>query len=339
MPAEVIDKGIPTSGLLAHVLVAKHADHLPLYRQEAIFGRAGLAIPRSTLAAWVGVCGVRLQPLADALKRHVLNCQVVHADETPVAMLAPGKGKTHRAYLWAYAAGVFEQTKAVVYDFQPSRSGEHARNFLGDWKGSLVCDDYGGYKACFAGGVTEVGCMAHARRKFMDLLLANQSSLAQTALDLMGQLYGIERRVKDESADKRLQVRQSESAAIADQLHRWLKAQRQRVPDGTASAKAMDYSLKRWVALTRFIEDGNLPIDNNHDEQQIRPWATGRKNWLFAGTLMAGQRAAAITSLIQSAKLNGLDPYMYLRDVLTRLPTHKASDIDSLLPHIWKPAH
>ncbi len=254
-------------------------------------------------------------------------------------MLTPGKGKTHRAYLWAYAAGVFEQTKAVVYDLQPSRSGEHARNFLGDWKGSLVCDDYGGYKACFAGGVTEVGCMAHARRKFMDLLVANQSSLAQTALDLMGQLYGIERRVKDESADKRLQVRQSESAAIADQLHRWLKAQRQRVPDGTASAKAMDYSLKRWVALTRFIEDGNLPIDNNHDEQQIRPWATGRKNWLFAGTLMAGQRAAAITSLIQSAKLNGLDPYIYLRDVLTRLPTHKASDIDSLLPHIWKPAH
>ncbi|WP_425437207.1 IS66 family transposase [Limnohabitans curvus] len=336
--AEVIDKGIPTSGLLAHVLVAKHADHLPLYRQEAIFGRAGLAIPRSTLAAWVGVCGVRLQPLADALKRHVLNCQVVHADETPVAMLAPGKGKTHRAYLWAYAAGVFEQTKAVVYDFQPGRSGEHARNFLGNWRGSLVCDDYGGYKACFAGGVTEVGCMAHARRKFMDLLLANQNSLAQTALDLMGQLYGIERRVKDESADKRLQVRQSESAAIADQLHRWLKAQRQRVPDGTASAKAMDYCLKRWVALTRFIEDGNLPIDNNHDEQQIRPWATGRKNWLFAGSLMAGQRAAAITSLIQSAKLNGLDPYMYLSDVLTRLPTHKASDIDLLMPHIWKPA-
>ena len=339
VPAEVIDKGIPTSGLLAHVLVAKHADHLPLYRQEAIFGRAGLAIPRSTLAAWVGVCGVRLQPLADALKRHVLNCQVVHADETPVAMLAPGKGKTHRAYLWAYAAGVFEQTKAVVYDFQPSRSGEHARNFLGEWRGGLVCDDYGGYKACFAAGVTEVGCMAHARRKFMDLLLANQSSLAQTALDLMGQLYGVERRVKDESADKRLQVRQSESAPIADQLHRWLRAQREKVPDGTASAKAMDYSLKRWVALTRFIEDGNLPIDNNHDEQQIRPWATGRKNWLFAGSLMAGQRAAAITSLIQSAKLNGLDPYIYLRDVLTRLPTHKASDIDLLLPHIWKPAH
>jgi transposase len=335
VPAEVIDKGIPTAGLLAHVLVAKHSDHLPLYRQEAIFGRAGLAIPRSTLAAWVGVCGVRLQPLADALKRHVLSCQVVHADETPVAMLSPGDGKTHRAYLWAYAAGVFEPLKAVVYDFQPSRSGEHARNFLGDWKGSLVCDDYSGYKACFAADITEAGCMAHARRKFMELHVANKSAIAQTALDLIGQLYGIEREVKDSTEEDRRRRRHEESAPIATKLHEWLRVHRQKVPDGSATAKAIDYSLKRWGALTRFLDDGALPIDNNHDEQQIRPWATGRKNWLFAGSLMAGQRAAAITSLIQSAKLNGLDPYGYLRDVLTRLPTHKASEIDLLLPHLW----
>jgi transposase len=192
VPAEVIDKGIPTAGLLAHVLVAKHADHLPLYRQEAIFGRAGLAIPRSTLAAWVGVCGVRLQPLADALREHVLACKVVHADETPVAMLAPGSGKTHRAYLWAYASGVFEDTKAVVYDFQPSRSGEHARKFLGDWSGSLVCDDYGGYKACFTGSaIVEVGCMAHARRKFMDLHLANQAPICQSTTTTTSSRFGL----------------------------------------------------------------------------------------------------------------------------------------------------
>lgn len=337
VPAEVIDKGIPTAGLLAHVLVAKHSDHLPLYRQEAIFGRAGLAIARSSLAAWVGVCGVRLQPLADALKRHVLSCQVVQADETPVAMLSPGDGKTHRAYLWAYAAGVFEPLRAVVYDFQPSRSGEHARAFLGDWKGSLVCDDYSGYKACFAAGVTEVGCMAHARRKFMELHLANKSAIAHTALELIRQLYGIEREVKDSTAEERRWRRQAESAPIAQKLLEWLRVHRQKVPDGSATAKAIDYSLKRWDALTRFLDDGALPIDNNHDEQQIRPWATGRKNWLFAGSLMAGQRAAAITSLIQSAKLNGLDPYVYLRDVLTRLPTHKASEIDVLLPHLWGP--
>ncbi|WP_036517736.1 IS66 family transposase, partial [Nevskia soli] len=161
---EIIDKGIPTSGLLAHLLVAKFSDHLPLYRQSIIFGRAGLAIPRSTLASWVGVCGSKLQPLVDQLKTQVLTHSVLQADETPVSTLAPGTGKTHRSYLWAYATGEFESLRAVVYDFTPSRSGEHARTFLGDWKGHLVCDDYSGYKASFTKGITEVGCMAHARR-------------------------------------------------------------------------------------------------------------------------------------------------------------------------------
>ena len=333
--AEVIDKGIPTAGLLAHVLVAKHADHLPLYRQEAIFGRAGLVLPRSTLAAWIGVCGVRLQPLVDALKAQILQCAVVHADETPVAMLAPGTGKTHRAYLWAYASGVFEPLKAVVYDFTASRAGEHARTFLEDWQGSLVCDDYGGYKALFESGVIEAGCMAHARRKFVDLHFHNQSTIAAAAIDLIGQLYGIEREVRDLPPEQRLQERQQRAAPLASALHDWLIGQRTRITDGTATARAIDYSLKRWTALTRYLTDPALPIDNNHDEQQIRPWATGRKNLLFAGTLMAGKRAAAITSLIQSAKLNGHDPYAYLKDVLTRLPTHKARDIDELLPHRW----
>ena len=160
--AHVIEKGIPTTGLLAQVLVAKYADHQPLYRQENIFARAGLAIPRSTLAQWVGTCGARLQPLVDALKAEVLEHRVLHGDETPVAMLKPGNGKTHRAYLWAYAPGAFEATRAVVYDFCESRAGEHARAFLGDWRGSLICDDYAGYKASFSQGVTEAGCLAHA---------------------------------------------------------------------------------------------------------------------------------------------------------------------------------
>ena len=164
VPAQIIDKGIPTSGLLAQVLVAKYSDHLPLYRQEAIFGRSGYAIPRSTLSAWVGACGVQLQPLVDALKDSMLGHAVLHADETPVAMLKPGNKKTHRAYLWAYAPGAFEQLKAVVYDFCETRAGENCRSFLGKWSGSLVCDDFGGYKAGFANGITEVGCMAHARR-------------------------------------------------------------------------------------------------------------------------------------------------------------------------------
>jgi transposase len=237
----------------------------------------------------------------------------------------------------------------VVYGFTPGRSGEHARAFLGHdaerrergqapWTRHLVCDDFSGYKALFELGVTEVGCMAHARRKFVELHSANKSSIAGTALDLFGQLYQVERDIQDlQDPAGRLQQRRSRSAPIAQALHEWLTAQRAKVPGGTATAKALDYSLNRWAALTRYIEDPRLPIDNNHDEQQIRPWATGRKNWLFAGTLAAGQRAAVITSLIQSAKLNGHDPYAYLKDVLQRLPTQRASKIEQLLPHRWSP--
>ena len=180
--------------------------------------------------------------------------------------------------------------------------------------------------------------MAHARRRFVELHVAKQSTVAATAIEFIGQLYGIEREVKDLPPDKRLAVRRTRAAPVAQALRDWLVAQRGKVTDGTATAKAIDYSLNRWGALSRYLDDGALPIDNNHDEQQIRPWALGRKNWLFAGTLLAGQRAAAIMSLIQSAKLNGHDPYSYLKDVLTRLPTHKARDIDELLPHRWVPS-
>ena len=335
--AHVIDKGIPTTGLLAQVLVAKYADHLPLYRQESIFARAGLAIPRSTLAQWVGTCGVRLQPLVDALKAEILGHRVLHADETPVQMLKPGKGATHRAYLWAYAPGAFEDMKAVVYDFCESRAGEHARNFLGDWKGALVCDDFAGYKALIASGVTEVGCLAHARRKLFDLHAANKSQLAGFALEQFAKVYDIEREVKELNADQRKAIRQQHTKPILDALHQWMTLQRQKLPDSSATAKALDYSLRRWTALTRFVDDGQLPVDNNWIENQIRPIAIGRANWLFAGSLRAGQRAAAVMSLVQSARMNGHDPYAYLQDVLTRLPTHKASRIDELLPHRWQP--
>ena len=335
--AHVIDKGIPTTGLLAQVLVAKFADHLPLYRQEAIFGRAGLAIPRSTLGAWVGSCGVQLQPLVDALKADILTHSVVHADETPVQMLKPGNGKTHRAYLWAYAAGAFEDTKAVVYDFCDSRAGENAKVFLGDWRGSLVCDDFSGYKQLMTQGVTEVGCLAHARRKFFDLHASNKSQIAQSALEQIARIYDIEREIKELPTDARQRIRLEKSKPLLDALHQWMILHRQRITDGSATAKALDYSLRRWGALTRFVQNGHLPIDNNHIENQIRPIAIGRNNWLFAGSLRAGKRGAAVMSLIQSAKLNGHDPYAYLKDVLTRLPTQRNSMIGELLPHRWQP--
>jgi len=341
----IIDKGVPTTGLLAQVLVAKYLDHLPLYRQEAIFERAGHAIARSTLGQWVGECGVQLQPLVDALAAELLRQPVLHADETPVAMLKPGHGKTHRAYLWSYCTTPLNPIKAVVFDFADSRGGQHVRSFLGlpgtqdqpGWKGKLVTDDFSGYKACFELGVTEAGCMAHARRKFHELWANHCSQVGEQALKFFGQLYEVEREVANADSQARLAARRR-SRPVADALHQWMRQQRQKIPDGSATARAIDYSLNRWMALTRFLDDGDLPIDNNWIENQIRPIAIGRNNWLFAGSLRAGKRAAAIMSLVHSARLNELEPYAYLRDVFERLPTQQASRIAELLPHRWQPS-
>lgn len=338
----VIDKGIPTAGLLAQVLVAKYADHLPLYRQEGIFARAGFAIPRSTLAQWVGSAGVQLQPLVDAIRDDLLRRRVLHADETPVAMLDPGAGKTKRAYLWSYCSTSFDRDRLVVFDFAEGRAGRHAMEFLGHpgeqaWRGALVCDDYAGYKALFEQGVTEAGCLAHARRKFHELWTNHKSSLAEQALVLFGELYKVEREAADSTPDDRQRIRQAKAKPVADALQAWLIANRQKVPPGSATAKAMDYSLGRWKALVRYLEDGNLPADNNWVENQIRPIAIGRNNWLFAGSLRAGKRAAAIMSLVHSARLNGHEPHAYLKDIMQRLPTQPASRIGELLPHRWQP--
>lgn len=336
----VIDKGIPTTGLLAQVLVAKYADHLPLYRQEGIYGRAGLALPRSTLGQWIGACGVQLQPLVGAMRSELLAQPVLQADETPVAMLDPGAGKTHRAYLWTYCGTVWSTGKLVVFDFAEGRAGRYPAQFLrhpgeNAWRGTLVCDDYSGYKALFANGVAEAGCLAHARRKFHELWANHKSVVGQQALALFARLYEVEREVADLPEDERRRIRQNKGKPIADALHAWLTAQRQKVPPGSATARAIDYSLTRWAALTRYLDDARLPADNNRVENLIRPIAVGRNNWLFAGSLRAGQRAAAVMSLIHSARLNGHDPHAYLRDVLERLPTQPARRIGELLPHRW----
>lgn len=201
-----------------------------------------------------------------------------------------------------------------------------------------MCDDFSGYKACFELGVTEVGCLAHARRKFHELWVNHCSQVGERALKFFQELYDVEREVADLQPDERRRIRKERSQDVAEALQQWLQQQRRVVPEGSATAKAIDYSLKRWVALTRFIDDGDLPADNNWVENQIRPIAIGRSNWLFAGSLRAGQRAAAVMSLLHSAKLNGHEPYAYLRDVLDRLPTLPASRIGELLPHNWQPA-
>lgn len=335
----IIDKGIPTVNLLVQVLIAKYLDHLPLYRQAEIFARAGLALPRSTLAQWVGICGVKLAPLVEAMKAELLTRTVLHADETPVPMLKPGLGKTHRAYLWSYCSSEYEAQQLVIYDFAEGRGGIHARQFLGSWSGKLVCDDYAGYKALFDRGVIEIGCMAHARRKLHDLYANHKSEIAEEGLRYFAALYQVESEARELNlnAQARHRLRQQRAKPIAESLRQWLTRQRGQVPDGSATAKAIDYGLGRWAALTRYLEDGDLPIDNNHVENRIRPVALGRSNWLFAGSLRAGQRAANIMSLIQSAKLNGHDPHRYLKDVLERLPTQPASRIHELLPHRWQP--
>jgi len=338
IPPAVIDGGMAAVGLLAWVMVSKYQDHLPLYRLEQIAARDNVILSRSTLADWVGRVGVALQPLAERLKWQLLQGGTLHADETPVAQLDPGSGKTRKAYLWAYRSNDLQPgPRMIVFDYQKGRGGEHARQFLGAWKGHLMVDGYAGYKALFtdtgnSGACIGLACFAHARRKFFDLHQANQSPLAWEALQRISVLYAIEAEGKDLDSAARQQLRVEKSQPQLHALHDWLVQTRTVTAPGGASAKALDYSLKRWPALTRYAETGHLPIDNNTVENCIRPIALGKKNWLFTGSERAGQRAAAIQTLLGTAKLNGLGPAAWLKDTLEKLPTWPNSRIDELLP-------
>ena len=345
--AQIIDGGVPASGLVAHTLISRFVDHLPYYRQEAINARSGVHTPRSTLAQWSGRAGAALEPLYDVHKRFVLASVVLHADETPVAMLDPGAGKTRKAYVWAYARGAFDPTPGVVYDFCLGRGAQYPIRFLGPpregdegWRGTLVRDEYGAYESVVDAnkhpGRVASGCLAHARRKFDELIKHSASVVAPEALRRIAEIYRAEREFVAMSGAIRLEARKQVTKPLWKALRTWLEAERGRVPDGSATAKALDYSLKHWTALTRNLLDGDVPVDNNHLENQIRPWAMGRKAWLFCGSELAGQRAAVVMSLVQSAKLNEHDPWAYLSDVLKRLPTQLNSRIEELLPHRWQ---
>ena len=335
---QVFENGLPTPGLQAHTVISRFVDHLPYYRQEQINARAGVHTPRATLSAWGGQTGAQLMPLFEVHRDFVLDSRVLHADETTVALLDPGAGKTKTAYMWGYARGAFEPERGVVYDFRPGRGGKYPFEFLRGWSGTLVCDEYAGYDRVLAiAGRVGSGCFAHARRKFETLVKANASEIASQALQRIAWLYRVEADASALTTAQRLEMRQNRSRPLCEELHIWLRLERRSVPDGSSIAGAIDYSLNHWAALTQFLLDGDVPIDNNHLENQMRPWAVGRKNWLFVGSELAGERAAIIMSLVQSAKLNGADPWLYLRDVLTRLPTQLNSRIDELLPHRWKP--
>ncbi len=349
---QIIDGGIAASGFIAHTLISRFVDHLPYYRQETINARSGVHTPRSTLASMSGRGGAALEPLYEVHKRFVLSCPVLHADETPVAMLDPGAGKTKRAYIWAYARGELDAQRGVIYEFCLGRGSQYPVAFLGApqappgappcdqvaWSGTLVCDQYAGYDRALDPRVypqrVAAHCCAHARRKFDELL--GSSEVAKEAIKRIGWIYHVEGQFQGMDAQQRLAARDQLTRPLWKELHVWLRLERGRVPDGTAIAGAIDYSLNSWTALTRHLDDGAVPVDNNFIERQIKPWAMGRKAWLFCGSELAGQRAAVVMSLVQSAKLNGHEPWAYLRDVLERLPTHPNSRIDELLPHRWK---
>jgi transposase len=333
IPPAIIDGGMAATGLLTWIAVSKFVDHLPTYRLEQIAARSDVPLPRSNMAEWIGKIGVALQPLSDRLGHLLRQRDMLHADETPVAQLDPGKGKTKKAYLWAYRSGDLEEgPPIVVFDYQPGRSGQFARDYLKDWQGHLMVDDFSGYKALFRAGVTELGCWAHARRKLFDLHAANKSPIALQALEWIATLYRIEQVGKDMDAAARLQLRQQETKPVLNAFEEWLTKARLTVAPGSGTAKVLDYTIRRWPALIRYADSGSFAIDNNPVENTIRPIAIGKKNWLYAGSERAGKRAAAIQSLLGTAKLNGLDPYAWLKSTLDKLPTCRNSDIDDLLP-------
>jgi hypothetical protein len=336
-PSRPIARGLAGPGLLAHVLVSKYADHQPLYRQAEIYAREGVELERSTLADWVGATSELLAPLHEALRQYVSNPGKLHADDTPVPVLAPGTGKTKLGRLWAYVrddrpAGDLA-APAVWFAYTPDRKGEHPHRHLKTFCGTLQADGYAGFNRLYDDGrIREAACWAHVRRKFFDLHQAHASPIASEALERIGQLYRIEGEIRGRPPDERQQVRDQRARPLLIALHEWFKTTLTRVSRKSEVAAAIGYALARWPALLRYCDDGRIEIDNNAAERALRAVALGRKNYLFAGSDAGGERAAAIYSLLGSAKLNGIDPEAYLTSVLRRIADHPINRIAELLP-------
>src|ERR1035438_1360300 len=336
-PSRPIERGLPGPGLLAHVLVSKYGDHQPLYRQSEIFAREGIDLDRSTLAGWVGAASQLLAPLVDPIREHVLAGKEIHADDTPVAVLAPGNGKTKTGRLWTYVrddrpAGE-DTAPAVWFAYSEDRKGEHPRLHLKDFKGALQADAYSGFQPLYADGtIYEVGCWTHARRKFYDIHVVHASPTTTEALTRIGALYGIEEQVRGKPPELRLAIRQQQAKPLLDELRSWMEKALRSLSTKSEIAAAIRYSLSHWRALTRYVDGGLLEIDNSAAERALRAVAIGRKNYLFLGSDSGGQRAASLYSLIGTAKLCGRDPAFYLRTVLATLPEHPINRIQELLP-------
>ena len=337
-PTRPIERGVAGPGLLAHVLVSKYADHLPLYRQSEIYARYGVELERSTLADWVGGTSELLDPLVETLRRYVMAAGKVHADDTPVPVLAPGNGRTKTGRLWTYVrydrpAGSMA-APAVWFAYSPDRKGEHPERHLRTFRGALQADAYAGFNQLYKedGRIQEVACWAHVRRKFYDLQEAHASPIAREALERIAALYAIEKEIRGRPPDERQQVRMLRSWPLLQSLRDWFEVSLTKLSRKSDTTAAIRYALGLWPALTRYCDDGRLEIDNNAAERALRVVALGRKNYLFAGSDTGGERAASIYSLIGSAKLNGLDPEAYLREVLSRIADHPITRIEELLP-------
>jgi transposase len=333
-PAQPIGKGLPGPGLLAHVLTSKYADHLPLNRLEGIFARHGVELSRSTMCDWVGAGAELLKPLVDVMKHQILASRKIHTDDTPVPVLDKDREVTRTGRLWVYLGDADHE--GVVFDYTPDRSRDGPQRFLSGYKGYLQADAYPGYDEIYASqGVIEVACWAHARRKFFDAMKSD-SRRSQTALGFIRRLYEVERQTRDLEPAARCARRQSESGPVLLQFKTWLDDQHASVAPKSPMGEAIGYARFQWIALTRYLEDGILAIDNNAAERALRRVAVGRKNWLFAGSDAGGRRAAIVYSLVASCARLKINPYDYLRDVLEQLPTCLPGALADLTPQAWK---
>lgn len=335
-PSRPIARGLAGPSFLAHVLVSKYADHLPLYRQSQIYAREGLDLDRSTLADWVGGASTLFEPLVSCLGRYVMGAKKLHGDDTPVPVLCPGRGTTKQGRLWTYVRddrpAASTEPPAVLFRYSPDRKGERPQAHLSAFIGTLQADAYAGFDRLYGERIQEAACWAHVRRKFYDIHVAHASPIAAEALERIGRLYGVETEIRGRATDERTRVRQARAGPELEALHAWLHTTLTTLSKKGELAVAIRYALSRWAALTRYRDDGRLEIDNNAAERALRAVALGRKNWLFAGSDDGGERAAAIYTLLGTAKLNDLNPEGYLRYVLERIADHPINRIEELLP-------
>ncbi|ADU72359.1 IS66 family transposase [Pantoea sp. At-9b] len=338
VPAQIIPKGNAEASLAAQVVVSKYRDYLPLYRQRHIFARADVDLSVSTMAGWVGAVSVALMPLAEQLRRLILTRDVIHADETSMRILDTQKGGSSlRGWLWSYISGEHSGNPVVVFECHAGRGAKYPLAFLSEWAGGyLVTDDCDVYKSVAKENdrIINVGCWSHARRRFAELYKASGDPRAGFVLKVLARIFSLEERIRTRSPENKVRWRRRYTRPLLEKLHTWLTEQLDACQKGSALYKAIRYPLKEktWPSLVRFLEDGRVPMENNRAERVIRPVAMGRNNWLFAGSLAAGERAARIMGLLETAKMNGLEPHAWLSDVLKRLPSWSEDRLDELLP-------